>query len=77
MIANNDNLQQRWHELKDQLRQHWTKLTEDDVAKLSGKQAELAFTLRRRYGYAEGQAMMEINRWIADYDRDHAVTHHS
>ena len=73
MVANRDNLQHRWHALKGQLRHRWAKLTEDDVAKLSGKQEELAFALRRRYGYAVGQATMEINRWIADHDREHPV----
>jgi uncharacterized protein YjbJ (UPF0337 family) len=70
MVANNDKLQGRWHELKGHLRRRWGKLTEDDISKLSGKQEDLAFALRRRYGYAEGQAVMEIHRWISDYDRD-------
>ena len=70
MVENTDKLQGRWRELKGHLRHRWGKLTEDDISKLSGKQEELAFALRRRYGYAEGQAVMEINRWLTDYDRD-------
>lgn len=74
MIANTDRLQGRWPELRGQLRHRWSKLTDGDIATLSGKQQELAVALRRRYGYAEGQAVMEIHRWITDYDRDIAST---
>jgi uncharacterized protein YjbJ (UPF0337 family) len=74
MVANNDVLKGRWRELKGQLKQRWSKLTDDDIAKLSGKQEELVFALRRRYGYAQGQAVMEINGWITDHDRGTGIT---
>jgi uncharacterized protein YjbJ (UPF0337 family) len=74
MVANNDILKGRWRELKGQLKRRWGKFTEDDIATLSGKQEELVFALRRRYGYAQGQAVMEIQRWISDYDRDNVST---
>jgi uncharacterized protein YjbJ (UPF0337 family) len=74
MVANNDILKGRWRELKGQLKRRWGKFTEDDIATLSGKQEELVFALRRRYGYAQGQAVMEIQRWISDYDRDNVPT---
>lgn len=70
MAANDDNLFPRWHELKSGLKHRWSKLTDDDISKLDGTQDALAFALRRRYGYAVGQAVMEINRWISDYDKD-------
>ncbi|MBI5879885.1 MAG: CsbD family protein [Chloroflexi bacterium] len=73
MAANNDNLHPRWHELKGGLKHRWAKLTDDDISKMAGSQEELAFALRRRYGYAIGQAVMEINRWITDYDKDNPV----
>lgn len=70
MEAHKDILQSRWHELKGFLQKRWGKLTEDDIAKQSGKQEELVLALRRRYGYAQAQAVMEINRWISDHDRE-------
>ena len=66
MVAYNDVLQSRWDELKGRLRQRWSRLTLDDIAQLSGKQAELVLALRRRYGYGEGQAVMEINAWLSE-----------
>ena len=74
MAANNDILQGRWQELKGQLQGRWSKLTDDDIAKLSGKQEELVFALRRRYGYAQGQALMEINGWITGHDREAGIS---
>lgn len=65
----NDVLQGKWHEFKGQVKQQWGKLTDDDVSKLSGKQEELAGVLQRRYGYAKGQAELEINNWVRDHDK--------
>ena len=72
MVRNNDFLQDRWPELQSHLKQRWPKLTDDDIAKLSGKQDELVIALRERYGYAQAQAVMEIQRWISDFDSDAA-----
>jgi uncharacterized protein YjbJ (UPF0337 family) len=63
-----DSLQGKWHELKVQAKQQWGKLTDDDLAKLSGKQEELVGVLQQRYGYAKAQAYMEISNWLRDRD---------
>jgi uncharacterized protein YjbJ (UPF0337 family) len=64
-----DLLYIRWHAIKDQVRQHWSKLTEDDIARLSGRTEELASTLQVRYGYGRAQAEMEINNWLRQNDQ--------
>jgi uncharacterized protein YjbJ (UPF0337 family) len=64
MSANNDIIYGKWHELKGQVRQQWGKLTDDDVARLSGKTEELAGVLQQRYGYAKAQAHTEIDTWL-------------
>ncbi len=68
MDANQDILKGKWPELKVQAKQHWGKLTDDDLLRLSGTTEELTGILRQRYGYGEAQAEMEINNWL--YDRD-------
>jgi len=68
MFMNNDILQGRWPELQSHLKQRWGKLTDDDIAKISGKKDELVVALRERYGYAQAQAVMEIQRCISDFD---------
>jgi uncharacterized protein YjbJ (UPF0337 family) len=74
MDANQDLLQDKWPELKSQVQQQWGKLTADDLARLSGKPAELTDLLRQRYGYAKVQTEMEINIWVkAAEKKSHAV----
>lgn len=67
-------LQSQWHELKSQVKQQWGKLTDADVAKLSGKQAELVGVLQQRYGHGKAQAEMEIANWLRDYDKAQPIS---
>lgn len=69
MDGKTDILQGKWHELKGQVKQQFSKLTDDDVAKLSGKQEELAGVLQQRYGYGVEQAEKEINNWLSGHDK--------
>jgi uncharacterized protein YjbJ (UPF0337 family) len=57
-----------WDELKGQVRQQWGKVTDDDLAKLSGKTEELVLVLQQRYGYGKAQADIEIKHWIAEHE---------
>jgi len=68
MDATKDILQGKWHELKGQVKGQWGKLTDDDVARLSGKREELAGVLQQRYGYGKAQADLEINHWLSKHD---------
>jgi uncharacterized protein YjbJ (UPF0337 family) len=67
MDANEDIMQGKWHELKGQVTQQWSKLTDDDLTRLSGKKEELAGVLQQRYGYGKTQAEMEINNWLSEH----------
>jgi uncharacterized protein YjbJ (UPF0337 family) len=69
MDANQDILKGKWPELKGQAKQHWGKLTDDDLQRLSGTTEELASVLRQRYGYGEVQAEIEINNWLHGSDQ--------
>lgn len=72
MDANQVILQSKWSELKGQVKQRWSKLTDDDLTRLSGKTEELTGVLRQRYGYGQAQAEIEINQWLSDYDTTQA-----
>ncbi len=73
MDSTKDILQGKWHEVKGGVKQQWGKLTDDDVATLSGKQEELAGVLQKRYGYGKAQAEMEINTFVTDFDKQHTT----
>ncbi len=64
MDPTKDILQDKWPELKERVRQKWTKLTEMDIDGLSGKSEELANILRLRYRYGRVEADMEIRNWL-------------
>jgi len=68
MDTTEDILFGKWHELKGLVRQKWSKLTDDDLTRLSGKTEELAGVLQQRYGYGKAQAKIEINNWLRDRD---------
>jgi uncharacterized protein YjbJ (UPF0337 family) len=72
MGAKTDILQGKWHERKGQVKQQWGKLTDDDIAKLSGKQEELAGVLQKRYGYTKEKSESEIANWLRDDQKKNA-----
>ena len=69
MDTTKDILIGRWHEVKGQVRKQWGKLTDDDLARLSGKTEELVGVLQQRYGYGKVQAEIEINNWLRNHDQ--------
>ena len=64
MDPTKDILQSKWPELKGQVQQQWSSLTNDDVAEISGKAEELAGILQQRYRYGRVEADMEIRNWL-------------
>ena len=64
MDPTKDILQGKWPELKSQVQQQWSSLTDQDVAELSGKSKELADILQQRYRYGRVEADMEIRNWL-------------
>ncbi len=64
MDASNRNVQINWPLLKPRLRDHWKKLTDDDLKQINGKVEDLITVLRKRYGYGKAQAEIEINNWL-------------
>jgi uncharacterized protein YjbJ (UPF0337 family) len=58
-----NEIERNWTELKGEVKQHWSKLTDEDVEFVKGKYAELLGLLQERYGHAKEQAEQEINDW--------------
>jgi uncharacterized protein YjbJ (UPF0337 family) len=69
MEATQDILRGRWLELKRQVGQKWSKLTDEDLFRMSGNAEELAGALQLRYGYAKGQAVIQIKDWLSSLDK--------
>jgi uncharacterized protein YjbJ (UPF0337 family) len=63
-----DYVQLNWVKLKPKIRQHWGKITQEDMAHLNGKSEELINILRKRYGYGKAQAQIEIHNWVLELE---------
>lgn len=64
MDPTKDILQDKWSELRNQVQHRWSKLTDEDIAGLSGKAIDLANLLQRHYRYGRVEADMEIRNWL-------------
>jgi uncharacterized protein YjbJ (UPF0337 family) len=68
MDANQDITQDQWLELKGQVKQHWGKLTDDDIRRISSNTNEFTCVLQQRYGYGKAQAKIEIDQWVSAHN---------
>ena len=59
-----DRVQGNWKEMSGQAKQHWGKLTNDDVTTIKGRREELEGIIQKRYGYAKDKAKSEIDGWL-------------
>lgn len=59
-----DQLEGQWHQVKGNLQSKWAKLTDDDVAHVSGKKEVLIGKLQERYGILKDEAEKQADEWI-------------
>jgi uncharacterized protein YjbJ (UPF0337 family) len=53
---NQDTIKGDWKQLKGKIKQHWSKLTDDDLLQVEGSFEELTGVLQKRYGLARDAA---------------------
>jgi len=49
------DLEKNWKSLKEEVSKTWSKLTEDDLEKISGKKDELIETLKDKYKWTKDE----------------------
>lgn len=59
-----DRVEGNWKQFKGKARQHWGKLTDDDLDVIEGRRTELSGKLQARYGYAKDEAEKNIDTWL-------------
>ncbi|HEX4769334.1 MAG TPA: CsbD family protein [Bryobacteraceae bacterium] len=64
---NSDQFEGKWKQLKGSVKQHWGKLTDDDVTMLSGKKDELIGRIQERYGITREEAEKQTNEFAKTY----------
>lgn len=63
---NTQRIARDWHDLAGSAREHWVRLTADDVARIEGDRDRLVGILQERYGYARERAEWEIDAWVCE-----------
>ena len=58
-----DQLEGKWKDFAGSARAHWSKLTDDDWQKITGKKEQLAGRIQIRYGIAKEEAERQVSEW--------------
>jgi uncharacterized protein YjbJ (UPF0337 family) len=53
-----------WVHFKDEVRDNWRKLTDEDLTRIAGRRTELIGRLQVRYGFAKAEAEREAEAWM-------------
>jgi uncharacterized protein YjbJ (UPF0337 family) len=56
---NQDRIQGRWKQLKGKLREHWGRLTDDDLDVIAGRRDQLLGRIQQRHGLAREERQPE------------------
>jgi uncharacterized protein YjbJ (UPF0337 family) len=58
-----DQLQGNWKQIKRSVKEHWGKLTDDDLGVIAGKRDQLVGSIQERYGIAQEDAQRQVDDW--------------
>lgn len=67
---NRDILQGNWKQLKGNIKEHWGKLTDDDLAAAEGNYDQLIGRIQERYGYSREETERRLNDFLDARSRD-------
>ena len=71
-----DQLEGKWKQVKGSVKQHWGKLTDDDLDYMSGSRDRFVGRLQERYGIAKEEAEKKADAWLKT-QRDVETSHGS
>lgn len=58
-----DRIEGNWKKFKGSVRQHWGKLTDDQLDVVSGKRDLLAGKIQETYGVSKDEAEKQLTTW--------------
>ena len=58
-----DQLESKWTEFAGSARAHWSKLTDEDWQKITGKKEHLIGLIQERYGISKEEAERQVVAW--------------
>jgi uncharacterized protein YjbJ (UPF0337 family) len=72
---NQDMIRGQWKQLSGNIKQHWGKLTDDDLKVSEGSVEYLTGKLEQRYGMAHAEAEKQVREFERKLSK-HSTTHH-
>ena len=59
-----DIFESKFYEIKGRLKQHFGKLTDEEIAQIRGKKDVLLSKLQAKYGYSKEKALEELSKFM-------------
>ena len=63
-----DVLQAKWKKFRNEVKDHWTQLSSDEVDRVDGRRSNLVTLLQNKYGYARHRAEREVERVVTEFE---------
>ena len=73
---NQDILQGKWKQVKGQVKEHWGRLTDNQLDRIQDRNEELVGLLQESYGYTQAQAQQAVDDFIDHMDQMKKEAHH-
>jgi uncharacterized protein YjbJ (UPF0337 family) len=70
-----DQIEGKWKQYSGKAKEKWGKLTDDDLATISGKRDQLVGILQQRYGLAKEQAERQIDEFTRSLSDSNVAKH--
>ena len=58
-----DQIAGNWKQMKGRAKEHWARLTDDDLTLINGKRDQLIGRVQERYGMAREEAERQVKDW--------------
>lgn len=66
---NSDILSGKWKQLRGSVKEQWSRLTDDDLTYIDGKQDQFLGKLQERYGMGKDEAQRSLDEFLKASDR--------
>ena len=63
----------KWKQVSSEIKIYWSKIDDDDLARIGGNSDRLASMLQHKYGYTKQHAESQSIRWIRKHRDEQAV----
>ncbi len=59
-----------WKQAKGKVKEHWGRLTDDDLDVIEGQREQLVGRIQERYGIEKAEAERQVREWQAARERE-------